>query len=170
MGREGALPGVFTRIHPRYESPDVSTIAMGVVSTLLLIVWSVWNQNLIFDGFTAMGLMIAFYCGITGFACAIYYRHELRRSLRNMVFIGALPVAGGLMLTYVLVKSLVALEGALGLRGPDPRRGAPFAIAVLAMVLGAAILVYCCDSNPAFFRRRPRWLARAARPRAEVTS
>ena len=76
-------------------------------SAVLLVVLTVFNVNLVFDAFTALGLMIAFYYRITGFACAIYYRHQLGRSFRNAVFVGVLPVAGGIMLTWVLVDSLV---------------------------------------------------------------
>jgi hypothetical protein len=36
----------------------------------------------------AVGLMIAFYCGITGFACPIYYRRELFKSTRNTIMSG----------------------------------------------------------------------------------
>ncbi len=37
--------------------------------------------------------MIAFYIGLTGFACAIYYRRELLRSVKNFFFIGVGPFA-----------------------------------------------------------------------------
>ena len=42
--------------------------------------------------------MIAFYYGITGFACAFYFRRELGRSAKNLLFAGVLPFAGGAML------------------------------------------------------------------------
>lgn len=122
-------------------------LAMGAASAVLLVLLTAWNVNLIFDAFTALGLMIAFYYGITGFACAIYYRHELRRSFRNALFIGVPPVAGGAMLTYVLVKSLIDLVA------PD---SGVAAIALATMVLGAVLLVACMRSGPAFFRLRPR--------------
>ncbi len=38
--------------------------------------------------------MIAFYYALSGFACAIYYRHELFKTVKNFVFIGAAPVLG----------------------------------------------------------------------------
>ena len=43
--------------------------------------------------------MIAFYYGLTGFACAIYYRRELTRSVKSFVLIGVAPLLGGLILT-----------------------------------------------------------------------
>ena len=45
---------------------------------------------------TAIGLYIAFYYGLTGFACAWYYRKTLTSSARNLWIQGILPVLGGL--------------------------------------------------------------------------
>ena len=36
--------------------------------------------------------MIAFYYALTGFACAIYYRRELTKSVKNFFFIGVGPL------------------------------------------------------------------------------
>ena len=46
---------------------------------------------------------------LTGLACAIYYRHELTRSAKNFLFIGAAPVLGALMLAYLFFRSVVDL-------------------------------------------------------------
>jgi amino acid transporter len=156
MARHGALPPAFGRIHARFLTPDVSTLAMGAVSAVLLAVLTVWNVNLIFDAFTALGLMIAFYYGITGFACAIYYRRYLMRDVRTFVLVGVLPVAGGLMLAWILVDSLVQIvKPDSGYAGPVLGVGAPFVIALAAMVLGAVLLALCMRRYPAFFRQRP---------------
>ena len=50
------------------------------------------------DAVTAIGLYIAFYYGLTGFACAWYYRKTLRHSQRDLWMQGILPVLGGLMM------------------------------------------------------------------------
>ena len=47
---------------------------------------------------TAIGLYIAFYYGLTGFACAWYYRKTLRSSQRNLWMQGILPALGGLIM------------------------------------------------------------------------
>ena len=38
--------------------------------------------------------MIAFYYGLTGFACFLYFRRELRKSVRNFVLAGVAPLVG----------------------------------------------------------------------------
>jgi MFS family permease len=50
--------------------------------------------------------MIAFYYALTGFACAIYYRRELTKSVKNFLFIGVGPVIGGLILGYLFFKAI----------------------------------------------------------------
>jgi hypothetical protein len=53
--------------------------------------------------------MIAFYYGITGFACPIYYRRELFKSTRNAIMVGLAPLLGGLILAWVFIKSCIDL-------------------------------------------------------------
>ena len=50
--------------------------------------------------------MIAFYYGLTGFACVIYYRRELFNSARNFVIIGVLPFARRADALRILVEVL----------------------------------------------------------------
>ena len=57
--------------------------------------------TVIADAVTAVGLCIAFYYGLTGFACAWYYRRNLTSSARNLWMQGILPVAGGLILFFL---------------------------------------------------------------------
>ena len=72
------------------------------------IVWyvglTIVSENILFDSIAALGLMIAFYYGLTGFACAIYYRKELTKSAKNFFFIGICPLIGAGILTGILVQ------------------------------------------------------------------
>jgi ethanolamine permease len=42
LGRAGYLPRVFARLHPRFRTPDVATIAGGVVG-----VATIWSDNVV---------------------------------------------------------------------------------------------------------------------------
>jgi hypothetical protein len=68
--------------------------------------------------------MIAFYYGLTGFACAWFYRRTMRNSARDTIMQGVLPVAGGVFLLGVgsLVLGLV-LMAAWQIRRPEYFRG-----------------------------------------------
>ena len=54
---------------------------------------------------SAVGFPICFYYGWTGIACAIYYRHELKKSARNALLLGVAPLIGGLAMWGVGIKA-----------------------------------------------------------------
>ncbi len=158
MARAKALPESLGRIHERYLTPHVSTIWMGALSVVWYVGLTIVSQNILYDSIAALGLMIAFYYGITGFACAWYFRRELGKSVRNLVMAGVLPVLGGLMLLGVFVKSCVDLadpanstagESWLGL-------GPPLVIGAGFLLMGPVLmLLWRHQGHPEFFRRRP---------------
>lgn len=155
MARAGALPKAFGRIHPRFQSPDFSTLVMGAVSVVWYVGLTLVSQDVLGDSIAALGLMIAFYYGITGYACAIYYRRELGKSFRNFFYVGLLPVLGGLSLTYVFVKSCIDLSkkdaGSLVILG----LGGPFVIGIAGLLLGVVFMFLWQGSHREFFRRKP---------------
>jgi len=106
MARRHALPARFAHIHPAHRTPDVSTWWVAVIA----IVWYVGifqvSENALFDSLTALSLLIAFYYALTGIACAVYHRRHLTESLKNLLLIGVGPVAGALLLLWLLVLSI----------------------------------------------------------------
>src|SRR6266851_1661719 len=75
MAAYKALPKSFARIHPRFMTPTVSTVTMGAISILVYVGLNYTSNGIgvIGDAVIAIGLYIAFYYGLTGFACAWYY-------------------------------------------------------------------------------------------------
>ena len=106
MARQGAFPEAFGRVHPRFLTPHVSTITIGVIASVWFGVLFPLSENFVYDSLTSLSLMIAFYYALTGFACAIYHRRELTKSVKNFFFIGVGPVVGGLILTYLFFKAI----------------------------------------------------------------
>jgi amino acid transporter len=106
MARQGAFPEVFGRVHPRFLTPHISTIVIGVIAAVWFGVLFPLSENFVYDSLTALSLMIAFYYALTGFACAIYYRRELTKSVKNFLFIGVGPVVGGTILGYLFFKAI----------------------------------------------------------------
>jgi amino acid transporter len=101
-----AIPKRFSAIHSKYMTPTQSTIWMGAISALLYLALNFYSAGgLIFDAVTAIGMMIAFYYGLTGFACAFYYRKELR-GFKNLMMRGVIPFLGGLMLFGALALTV----------------------------------------------------------------
>jgi amino acid transporter len=164
MGRAGAIPQRFGSINARFLTPGFSTIWMGSASVAVYVLLSVTSHdNLIADAFTSLSLTIAFYYGITGFSCVVYYRRELFRSVRNFLMIGVLPFAGGTILTFVLVKAVIDYSKPhAGYAKPFLGIGSPIAIALLTIVLGLITMAIQRGTMPAFFKsRRPEVAAPA---------
>jgi amino acid transporter len=163
MAAYRAIPKVFAKIHPRFLTPTVSTVTMGVVSILVYIGLNYTSNGIgvIGDAVIAIGLYIAFYYGLTGFACAWYYRRNLTSSARNLWMQGILPVAGGLMLYFLGGWSVwldydVATENDFTMwtvPGIHWQIGGAFVIAVIAALIGVATFIYCRIKDPAFFRK-----------------
>ena len=97
MAAYRALPARFARIHPRYLSPSTSTMWMGIISIVFYVGLTLVSANILADTIAAVGLLIAFYYGLTGFACAWFYRRTLTSSVRNFVMRGLFPLLGGLV-------------------------------------------------------------------------
>jgi amino acid transporter len=157
MARAKALPGSLGDIHPRYLTPHTSTLWMGGLSVLWYVGLTLVSEDILFDSLAALGLMISFYIGITGFACAIFYRRELLRSVKNFFFVGVGPVLGGAILFYLLVKNAIELSDPANSESGNSwlGLGPPLLIAIIFMVLGVVLMVVQWRKVPEFFRRRP---------------
>ena len=99
-----AIPSSFSRIHKRFLTPTVSTLAMGGVSIVLYVVMnSVSNGNAVIeDSVSALGVWIAFYYGLTGLSCFWYYRSTLGENARTLWLRGILPLVGWAMLWFAM--------------------------------------------------------------------
>ena len=70
-----AAPNIFAKIHPRYLTPTWSTWGMGAASVAFYVILTTVSGNVLNDSIGSLGLMIAFYYGLTGFACFWFYRN-----------------------------------------------------------------------------------------------
>jgi hypothetical protein len=104
------MPSTFGKVHPRYLTPSTSTLTMGALSVVWYVFLTIVSEDILFDSIAALGLMIAFYYGLTGFACAIYYRSAYVREGRSVMPAGLALLAANI----VLVIAVVAESNALG--------------------------------------------------------
>ena len=155
MARAGAIPRRFGDVHPRYLSPGFATLMMGGISILWYVGLTLVSTNVLGDSILALGLGIAFYYGLTGFACVVFYRRELLKSARNFIFIGVAPMAGGLILFALFVKSCFDL----GKKGAGSTVifgiGGPLVIGLGALLIGLVVMVFAQRGLPEFFERKP---------------
>ena len=102
--------------------------------------------------------MIAFYIGLTGFACAIYYRRELLRSVKNFFFIGVGPTFGGAdpLLPADQERDRTLRPGQLRIRQLLVRDRAAAGDRGLLPLLGIVLMFVQWRKVPAFFKLRPQ--------------
>src|SRR4051812_10492765 len=150
MGAYRAIPRKFAAIHPRFLTPTWATWGMGIASIVFYVALTAISENVLADSIAAVGLMIAFYYGLTGFACVWYFRRQLHG--RDLWVKGVLPGLGGIMLLAAFVLS------AIGYADPDGGEtvmfgiGGVFVVGIGSLLLGAILMVIYSRIAPAFFR------------------
>ncbi len=167
MGVYKALPGSFAKTHARYLTPTTSTIAVGVVSILFYVLFTLISENLLAALIGSVGLMIAFYYGLTGLACTWYYRNTLTGSVRDFVMRGVIPLLGGVGLLMVLIYGLIQYAKPEWLTDDNGNNitivgfGAVAAVGVGALMLGLILMVVWWAIAPGFFRGQTMTRGRA---------
>lgn len=158
MAAYRAIPEKFARIHPKYLTPSWATIGMGIISIVFYLLFTLISPDLLGALIGSVGLMIAFYYGLTGYACFWFYRKTLLSSPRNFVMRGLAPLGGGLILTavfgfglqqYALPDWLVTDAGEnITIFGI----GAVAVVGIGAMLLGVVLMLVMMVKAPDFFR------------------
>jgi amino acid transporter len=135
-----ALPEAFGKVHPKFKTPGFSTLVMGVIATVYYVGMTLISANFLSDSIYSLGLAIAFYYGITGYACVWYFRKEWFSSASSFVFKFLFPLLGALLLTIAFVKSAIDMfdvdYGDTVLFGV----GGVFVIGVGSLLLGVVLM------------------------------
>lgn len=147
-----AVPARFARIHPKYLTPTDSTVWMGVVSIVFYVLLTLTSENILADTIAAVGLLIAFYYGLTGFACVWFYRKTLGRNPRDLVMQGIIPGIGGVLLVgFFLYACKTYADPDYGYTSIGSIGGV-FIIGVGSLVLGVVLMFVWQAVAPAYFR------------------
>ncbi len=146
MGAHGALPRAFTRIHPTYRTPAFGTVFFGATAAVLLTALTLVSGNFLGDAILSIGLLIAFYYGVTGLACVWHFRHRLNDSPRNLFLRGILPALGAAIMLAAFARS------AHDMLAPDygrPRSTASAGCSCSVSVRSPSVPSRWCSSAPA---------------------
>ena len=180
MARQHALPEALGRVHHRFHTPHVATVAVGVVATLWYVVLNSALEDFLLQTLLALSLLIAFYYSLSGLACIVYYRRELAKSARNFLLIGLAPLIGALVLAFVFVRAVIEFvvnpednseTGATWL-GVAP----PLVIGIGFLLLGIVLmLLWRAGGHREYFERKPETVppelaASGARPADATTA
>ena len=121
-GRDGALHPRYSQLHSKWKTPYIAILFIWFTGILLLFISSYLPtiNVILHDSITALGFQICFYLGLTGLACAWYYRKMFSRKIWFNITHIIWPAASGLFLffialysipTFDLVTSLVGMGG-----------------------------------------------------------
>lgn len=154
MAAYKALPRTFGKVHPRYQTPTASTWAMGIVSIVFYGGLYAASDAALSDLILSIGLMIAFYYGLTGFASAWQFRRELGAGVRPALQKVILPLIGGLLLFAAFIKTALDLldpeSGDTTLWG----MGGAFVYGIGSILLGVVLMIVYNVVAPQYFRGR----------------
>lgn len=152
MGAHGALPRAFTRIHPSYRTPAFGTVFFGATAAVLLTGLTLVSGNFLGDAILSIGLLIAFYYGVTGLACVWYFRHRLNDSPRDLFLRGILPALGAAIMLAAFARSAHDMldpdYGATSFHGV----GGVFLLGVGSIAVGAVVTAFVRTRFRRFFR------------------
>jgi amino acid transporter len=111
-GRAGALHQRYSRLHPRWKTPHIAIFFIWITGLALLFVSSYLPTiNVILqDSITAIGFQICFYLGLTGLACAWFYRSEVTASLWRSTTHVIWPAASGIFLFFIALYSIPTFD------------------------------------------------------------
>ena len=133
---------LFAKMHRKHLTPTVSTLGFGALSIAVTVALLLLSKSVLEASIAAVGFPIVFYYGWTGVACAIYYRHELTKGVRNFLLLGLGPLAGGLVLWAVGVKAAIYYgEKAHVASKPILGITLPLWMGIGGMILGGIIMI-----------------------------
>ncbi len=153
-----AIPERFARIHPKFLTPTWSTIGMGLISAVLFVLFTWISPSLLLALIGSIGLMIAFYYGLTGFVCVWFYRKTMFKSFRNVIMRGVFPFLGGVILFAVFVYGLIQFVAPDWLVDANGKNvtifgiGAEAVVGVGGLLIGLVLMAVWWLIKPDFFK------------------
>ncbi|MGH8996236.1 MAG: APC family permease, partial [Acidimicrobiales bacterium] len=158
MGRDKTLPARFGMVHPRWRTPAFATGVVAGVSLLLFIGSNFLGSvgTILSDAISSIGLQIAFYYALAGFAVVVAYRRLIMKSAKNFVFIGLWPLVGAGFMVWIFVESIPTLGTTVDVIGLG------------ALALGLVPMAIYWAKGSEYFVRRPLDLT-AADPAATTS-
>jgi amino acid transporter len=156
MGRDGMLGPVWAIVHPIWRTPWLGTLIMGAISGVIALVSLKLGglAAIVSAGVTSIGLLVAFYYGVVGISCVVYYRHALTNNLKGLIFAGVYPLLSSITL-FVLGGYLIYTDWNLNSDFAFNATNGKFLVAVplVGLLSGIPALIY------SYLRRHPKYMS-----------
>ena len=156
MASHRAFPSIFGRVNTRYRTPFWAIVILVATAIVIRIVMAFLNENLVYDLIPSIALLSTIEYAFAGFACVVYFRKWLTKSLKNFLLMGLLPALGGAILMFVYIRSAINYwDPAYSYSGGWLGVGTAFWLGVGATVLGGVLVFVAWAFKPEFFTRKP---------------
>jgi APA family basic amino acid/polyamine antiporter len=99
MSRDGLLPPVFGKVHPRFQTPYVTTILTGIIAAIVAGIFPIG----LLGELVSIGTLFAFVIVSAGVIVLRYQRPDLPRPFRTPL-VPLVPALGILVCAYMMVK------------------------------------------------------------------
>ena len=109
MGRDRVLDERLGHLHPRFLTPWNATFVFGSVTVVLFLLaaTSASVNDILKDTINSIGVLVALYYGVSGIACAVYYRNGNARSAKMFWLRGVWPLASAVFVCAVALAQLL---------------------------------------------------------------
>lgn len=146
MARDQVFPKMFGSIHPKFKTPAVGTLVLALFSLFgILLTSGSPTVNTVFGKLILnIGVLVAFYYGVTGVTCGWAFRRVAFKSTRFFFTGVLLPTLAGIFLLYVGYE--VIISNGWSTAAPD----------IVVFLLGIPlVLVARFTTKGDFFRTKP---------------
>src|SRR5580693_2242643 len=107
MASHRVLPAVLGNVSPRYATPAVASVVVGVI--LVAVTWIYLLSGSIANAFTQLidvtGILYASFYILTAFSAIVYYRRRIFSNAWDAVLVGIIPLDADGLLVWIVVQS-----------------------------------------------------------------
>jgi len=129
MASHRVLPAVLGNVSPRFATPVVASVVVGVI--LIAVTWVYLLSGSIANAFTQLinvtGVLYASFYILTALSAIVYYRRRIFGNAWDALLVGILPLAAAGFLVWIVIKSWQ--------NAPGSQRWSLFGIVLAGVVL-----------------------------------
>jgi amino acid transporter len=114
MASYRVLPAGLGRISPRYSTPVIASVLVGLVFVAIIWVYLLSSSvaNVFTDLINVTGILYASFYGLTALSAIVYYRRRVFSDAFDAVVIGVLPFCAAGFLAWIIVRTVQAAPAA----------------------------------------------------------
>lgn len=118
-GRTGSMNSRYARLHKKWQTPWLATTVIVMIGLVLLFGASFLTtiDDIIVVSVEAIGFQIAFYYGLSAFACAWRFRKTAFKNVKDLILLLLWPLIGALFMLFIFVYCAMTFDLSITLLG-----------------------------------------------------